>query len=129
MLANYYFEIKLLHMACAALSFLLYTTRGFWMLTESRWNDSVWARRVPHWNDALLLTLGILLTTIVQQYPFAHGWLTAKLVGLLMHIGLGFVAFRGPRHRGVRISAWIGSLLAFGYIVSVALTHNPWLVL
>ncbi|GAB4346124.1 MAG: hypothetical protein Kow006_04200 [Gammaproteobacteria bacterium] len=125
MLANYYLEIKLLHMSCAALSFLLYTTRGIWMLTGSRWHSTFVARRLPHWNDALLLTMGILLTMILRQYPGTHDWLTAKLIALLVHIGLGFVAFRGPESRRVRVTAWLGSLLAFGYIVAVALTRQP----
>lgn len=128
MLTTYYLEIKFLHMTCATLSLLLYTTRGIWMLTDSQWNDSLLARRVPHWNDALLLTLGILLTLIVHQYPVTHAWLTAKMIGLLVHIGLGVVAFRGPARKSIRVTAWIGSLLAFGYVAGVALTRNPWLL-
>lgn len=62
---------------------------------------------------------------ILHQYPGTHAWLTAKLVGLLVHIGLGFVAFRGVLSRRVRTIAWLGSLLAFGYVVTVALTRNP----
>lgn len=128
MLATYYYEIKLLHITCATLSFVLYTTRGIWMLTGSKWNDSMFARHVPHWNDTLLLTLGIILTTIVHQYPIANAWLTAKMIGLVLHIGLGFVAFRCKLSMRARTTAWVGSLLAFGYIVGVALTRNPWIV-
>ncbi len=127
MLATYYYEIKLLHITCATLSFVLYTTRGIWMLTGSKWHGSLFARRVPHWNDTLLLALGIVLTTIVHQYPVVDAWLSAKMIGLLVHIGLGFVAFRGALSLRARTVAWIGSLLAFAYVVGVALTRNPWL--
>lgn len=124
-MADYYLEIKSLHIASAALSFVLYTLRGAWMLTDSRWHYSVFARRVPHWNDALLMTLGIALAIIVHQYPLVNAWLTAKMVALLVHIGLGFFAFRWRGDMRIRAAAWVGSLLAFLYIVAVAVTHNP----
>lgn len=124
-MTEYYLPIKTLHLISVTASFVLYTLRGIWMLQASRWCDTFWARRLPHINDTVLLTAGILLAIILQQYPGTHAWLTAKFVGLLVHIGLGFVAFRATLGRRARIIAWIGSLLAFAYIVGVALTRDP----
>jgi len=54
-----------------------------------------------------------------------NGWLTAKVMGLLAYIGLGMVALKPGRPRGVRLLAFVAALAAFAYIVSVALTKNP----
>lgn len=124
-MTEYYLLIKTIHLTSVSASLVLYTLRGIWMLSDSRWAATFWARRLPHINDTVLLSAGLLLTTILHQYPGTHAWLTAKLVGLLVHIGLGFVAFRASLGRNQRIAAWLGSLLAFGYIVAVALTRNP----
>ena len=124
-MTEYFLLIKIIHLTSVSASFLLYTLRGVWMLSESPWADTFWARRLPHINDTVLLTAGILLAVILHQYPLTHAWLTAKFVGLLLHIGLGFVAFRATLNRRARVAAWLGSLLAFGYIVAVALTRSP----
>ena len=54
-----------------------------------------------------------------------HGWLTAKVVGLLFYIGLGTVALKRGRTRRARIAAWLAAQAVFFYIVAVALTRNP----
>jgi uncharacterized membrane protein SirB2 len=59
------------------------------------------------------------------QYPFVYGWLTAKLFGLLAYIVLGAMALRRGRTREIRIRAFVLALLAYAYIVGVALTRNP----
>lgn len=124
-MAEYYLLIKSIHLTSIVASFVLYSVRGVWMLRDSPWCDTFWARRLPHINDTLLLAAGLMLTSILHQYPGTHDWLTAKLLGLLVHIGLGFVAFRATLSMRARIIAWVGSLLAFGYVVAVALTRSP----
>ena len=59
------------------------------------------------------------------QYPFALAWLTAKLIGLLVYILCGAMALRRGRSKAQRAFFFGGALLAFAYIVSVALTRNP----
>jgi uncharacterized membrane protein SirB2 len=67
---------------------------------------------------------------------FARGWGSfchaawvrgrlAKIIGLLVYIGLGLVALRPGRPTAVRAVAWVAALATFGYIVSVAITKNP----
>jgi uncharacterized membrane protein SirB2 len=48
------------------------------------------------------------------------------VAGLLVYIGLGMVALRRGTTKKGRVMAWIGALLTFGYIVAVALYHDPW---
>jgi uncharacterized membrane protein SirB2 len=53
-------------------------------------------------------------------------WLTAKVIALLLYIGLGFVALRYGQSKTIRLSAWIIAQLVFTYIMLVAINHNPW---
>ena len=70
------------------------------------------------------------MAVLIQQYPLVHGWLTAKLLALLVYIGLGLMVFRFARTRRERLAYWLTAILVFVYMVSVALYHHPlgWLV-
>jgi uncharacterized membrane protein SirB2 len=50
---------------------------------------------------------------------------TAKMIGLLLYIALGFVALRDGMSKTIRFFAWLAAQAAFAYIVLVAVTHNP----
>ncbi|MGC2520352.1 MAG: SirB2 family protein [Burkholderiales bacterium] len=117
--------LKAIHVAAAAISYTLFFVRGIWMLAGSPLLARRWVRVVPHVNDTVLLAAAIWMTILLHQYPGTHGWLTAKVAGLIAYIGLGMVALRHGRTRGVRLAAWIAAQLVFAYIVAVALTHDP----
>lgn len=55
--------------------------------------------------------------------PLATPWLAAKLVALPLYIVAGVIALRGASAR--RLPAFIVAVVAFVYIVSVALTKRP----
>ena len=74
--------LKYLHITCAVISISGYVIRGLWMLRDSPWLQNKWVKVVPHINDTLLLVAGIVLAVRIQQYPFVHGWLTAKMLAL-----------------------------------------------
>lgn len=119
--------LKALHVGCVALSFTGYLVRGIWMLRGSPRLQARWVRVVPYcriYIDTLLLVSAIALTIRLQQYPFVHDWLTAKVLALVAYIVLGAVGLKYGRTRKIRIAAWAAALLAFGYIVAVALTHQ-----
>jgi uncharacterized membrane protein SirB2 len=73
----------------------------------------------------VLLVSAIVLAVLIRQYPFVNGWLTAKVLGLLAYIGLGLVALRLGRSKGVRIAAFVAALITIGYVYAVARAHNP----
>jgi uncharacterized membrane protein SirB2 len=50
---------------------------------------------------------------------------SAKLIGLLVYIGLGMVALRPGRAKRVRAVAWVAALATVAWIISVAITKNP----
>ena len=120
-----YHLTKSIHELCALASFTLFAVRGVWMLRDSPQLSRRWVKILPHGIDTLLLASAIALTLMLHQYPLTHAWLSAKLVGLLVYIGLGLVALRYGKTRSVRAAAWIGALAVFLYIASVALSHDP----
>lgn len=117
--------LKALHVGCAVLSVSGYFLRGVWMLRGSPQLQARWVRVVPHIIDTLLLVSAIALTIRLQQYPFVHDWLTAKVLALIAYIVLGAIGLKYGRTRNLRIAAWVAALLTFGYIVAVALTRQP----
>jgi uncharacterized membrane protein SirB2 len=120
-----YLSLKLLHVGCAALSFTLFFVRGLWVFADSPRMQAQWVRIVPHVIDATLLASGMGLTVLVAQYPFVNGWLTVKVLLLVVYIGLGMVTMRFGRTRPVRMVAWLGAILVLGYIVLVAISKQP----
>ena len=119
-----YLILKHLHVSCVVLSGLGFFLRGCLMLAESAHLHGRLARRLPHLIDTVLLTSAITMAVISGQYPFAQGWLTAKLCGLLIYIVLGSLALKRGRTRAVRVICFVLALLAFAYIVAVALTRQ-----
>jgi uncharacterized membrane protein SirB2 len=120
-----YSLLKQLHLTTIAITLTLFVLRGVWMMADSPRLQARWVRIVPHINDTLLLASGIGLAVLLQQYPLVHGWITAKVFALILYIVLGTVALKRGRTRGRRIAAWVGALLVFGYMVAVAVTHDP----
>jgi uncharacterized membrane protein SirB2 len=120
-----YATLKTLHLATIAISLALFILRGLWMIAESPRLSARWARIVPHVNDTVLLVSGISLAYTLGLSPLEHGWLAAKIVALLAYIMLGTMALKRGKTRGQRIAAWIAALLVFGYMVAVAVAHNP----
>ena len=120
-----YIVLKQLHVACAALSFIGFFVRGIWMIRGSAMLERRWVRIVPHVNDAVLLASAIAIAAMSRQYPFVQGWLTAKVLALVLYIGLGVMALRPGRPKPLRIGPWIAAQVVFLYIVWVALTRSP----
>ena len=124
MLANYV-AVKWLHVGCVVLSITGFAARGALMLAGSPLLHTRLVRIAPHVVDTLLLASALWLAWMIGQYPFVQGWLTAKVLGLLAYIVLGSVALRRGRTPRQRAAAFVAALATAGYIVSVALTHDP----
>jgi len=117
--------LKALHVGAVATSYGLFVLRGVWMMRDSPLLAALWVKVTPHVVDTVLLVSAIMLAVLSRQYPLAAPWLTAKVVGLVVYIGLGTVALKRGRTRGARITAWLAAQAVFGYIVVVAVTRNP----
>ena len=120
-----YAALKLTHVCCVSISYLMFVGRGILMLRASPLLQRAWLRLAPHVVDTLLLVSAIALAIMSRQYPLAQGWLTAKVAGLVVYIGLGTIALKRGKTRGTRVAAWFAAQAVFLYIVAVALTHRP----
>ena len=125
MLALYYEDIKWLHIACVALSGSLFVSRGFLMMGNSVHANNKVLARSSYVIDSALLTAAILLTVIIHQYPLRQAWLTVKVALLVIYIFLGIWALRRGKTRRQRIACFIAAVLVYGFIISVAVTHDP----
>lgn len=117
--------LRIIHLTCVALSLVGFMLRGGLMLAGSQliWNR--WVRSLPHVVDTLLLGSGIWMAINLHQYPGTTPWLSAKLIALVIYIGLGFVALRKGRSKTIRVLALVAALATFAYIVAVAITRTP----
>ena len=121
-----YLAFKHLHLTCVGLSAALFFVRGLLMLWRPDALRASWARITPHVVDTVLLVAAIGMLVAGRINPLDAPWLLAKIGALLVYIGLGTVALKRGRTRGVRLGAWLGALAVLLYIVSVALTKQVW---
>ena len=116
--------VKTLHVTFVALSFAGFFIRGIWMLKDSALLRQRWVRISPQVIDTVLLVSAIVLAVQLRFSPMEQPWLMAKIIALLAYIGVGLVALRLGRTKGIRLSAWLLGLVIFMYIVSVAITKS-----
>jgi uncharacterized membrane protein SirB2 len=124
-MTEYYLALRNVHIACAILTITLFVLRGGLMLADSSWQQNVVLRYLPHAVDTVLLTTALMLTTVIHQFPFAVGWLTAKVVLLVAYVVLGSIALKRGRTKGIRVAAFVAALATVGYLVTVARAHHP----
>ena len=120
-----YFTVKTLHQTAVALSLAGFFARGLGGLAGAGWVQGRAAKSVPHVVDTVLLLSALVLAWMLRLNPLTTPWLAAKIVALLVYIGLGMVALNPKRALKLRAVAWLAALASFGYIVSVALTKSP----
>jgi len=117
--------IKSVHIATVTLSGVGFAARFAGAVLGAAWVRSRLARTLPHINDTLLLISAITLAVLLQANPLVQPWLLAKILALLVYIGLGMVALKPTWPRSVRLASGLAALIVFGYIVSVALSKQP----
>lgn len=120
-----YILLKHLHVTAVAVSGAGFLLRGLLMLRDSPLLQRRVFKVLPHVIDTILLGSAIAMAVISSQYPFAQPWLTAKFFGLLAYIVFGMMALKRGRTKGQRAAWLLAALLAFAYIVSVALVRDP----
>jgi uncharacterized membrane protein SirB2 len=119
-----YTLLKHLHVTCVVISATLFFVRGLLMLWRPQMLRARWARTLPHTNDAVLLLAAIGMLVTAQMNPLAQPWLATKLAALLLYIGLGMVAMRFGRSRGVRLAAWLAALAVLSWMIAMARTKQ-----
>jgi len=120
-----YATLKMIHMSAVVISGAGFFARGLGMLNDAAWVKHRVAKTLPHLVDTVLIVSALWLAWILRLTPTNAPWIGAKIVGLFVYIGIGMVALRFGRTKTVRGIAWLLALLAFAYIVSVAITKDP----
>jgi len=118
-------EVKLVHLACALLTFIFFSIRGYWMLSGSPLLKMRVVRISPHIIDTCLLASGLFMAVSLYSAFYTQSWLMVKLLGVVLYIITGSIALKYGRTRTVRIGALLASWGIFAYIVMVALTRSP----
>lgn len=122
---EFYPAIKLLHVAAVLASGSLFLVRGLAHNLGASWAMAAPLRYLSYAIDTLLLVAAVTLAVMLHQYPFVHGWLTAKVVLLIVYILLGSLALKRGRTRAIRLGCWLAALGTYAMIISVALSHDP----
>lgn len=120
-----YLPLKYLHILFATVSISGFVARAILALAGSPILRRPWLRRLPHINDTLLFTAGVVLAVLTRQVPFVDAWITAKLGAVLLYIVLGFVALRPGFPAPIRLASGFAAPLVAAYVVAVALAKNP----
>jgi uncharacterized membrane protein SirB2 len=122
---EFYPQIKWVHIAAVVASGSLFFVRGLALHAGARWPMAAPLRYLSYSIDTVLLTAALMLVTIIHQYPFVQGWLTIKVLLLVIYVVLGTFALKRGRTRAVRIGCWLAALVVYLFIVTVARAHHP----
>jgi uncharacterized membrane protein SirB2 len=114
-----YVALLPVHMLLALVSPVLLSLQVFGGRPAARAHRWRWLQALT---DTLLLLSGLALGRIIQQFPFADPWLTAKLVALVAYVAAGQLALAGPRWRR---AAWLVAMALILYVFAVAGTQSP----
>ncbi len=119
-----YLLLKHLHLTFVALAFLVFLIRGILLFMNSALLDKKLLKIAPHIINTIMLISGIVLAVHLGMSPGEQPWLLAKIIGLILYIGLGVAAFKvsNPLARKV---LWVDAIIVFAYIASVAITKSP----
>jgi uncharacterized membrane protein SirB2 len=119
-----YTTLKLVHVTAVVLSGAGFVAR-YVRAVSGRRPARGWLAAAPHAVDSVLLASALGLAWSGGLRPLEVPWLEAKLVGLVLYIVAGTIALKHGRTAGVRATAFALALLAYAWIVSVALTKHP----
>ena len=123
---EFYPQIKWLHIAAVLASGSLFLLRGL-LLQAGKQGLAMAApvRYVSYSIDTVLLTAAFMLLTILPSAMFANGWLTTKVVLLVIYIVLGTYALKRGRTPRVRLACYLLALLVFAFMLTIARGHHP----
>lgn len=86
-----------------------------------------WLKITPHILDSLLLLSGIALVIQGNWLMADYGWIVAKLLALLVFIGLGVLAMH--KVGMLRWLAFTGAMICLLYIAKLAISKQAWFFL
>jgi uncharacterized membrane protein SirB2 len=76
--------------------------------------------------DTPMLLSAVTLAAMLHLNPAHAPWLMAKILGLLLYIGLGMVALRPRFGWKTRATAWALAIVVLVWIAMVSVLKNAW---
>lgn len=125
LVAAFYPWLLPLHIGLVALSVAFFAARGVGVLAAQAWPMAAWARGLAPVIDSALLLAGGALWWLLQLNPARQHWLLAKLVLLVVYIGLGTLALRRAPTPASQALCFIAALAVVGFMVGIAVAHHP----
>ena len=122
---EFYPQIRFVHIACVVLSGALFLLRGAGVLAGARWPMQLPVRLASYSIDTVLLTAALMLVTILPGAMFANGWLTMKLVLLVVYVVLGSLALKRARTPRTRRMCFVAAAATYLVMFSIARAHDP----
>jgi len=112
-----------LHGLFVFLSLALFSLRGYWMLRECPALQARWVKIAPHIVDTMLLLTALWAAWLMY---WSHGtnpaFITVKIIGLILYIGLGLVALKLGKTKTIRLAAFMAALVVYAYLIAVGVT-------
>lgn len=123
---EFYAQIKWVHIASIIASGLLFLFRGSLVLAGRERIAMLSPLRFLSYSiDTVLLSAALMLLTILPHAMYANGWLTLKLVLVVVYVVLGSLARKRGRTVGVRAGSFAAALAVYLTIVGIARVHHP----
>ena len=122
---EFYPQIRFVHIMCVVLSGALFFLRGTGVLARARWPMALPVRLVSYRIATVLLTAALMLVVVLPGGVFANGWLTVKLLLLVVYIGLGSYALKRARTRSEKAGFFVAATVTYLFMFSIARAHDP----
>ncbi|MGV8943356.1 SirB2 family protein [Thermomonas sp.] len=129
---EFYAQIKWVHILMVMCSGSLFLLRGVLVQTgKPRFAMAAPVRYLSYSIDTTLLTAALMLLTILPGAVFANGWLTTKLILLVVYVILGTFALKRGRTPRTRTLFFLAALATFVTMYGIARMHSPlgWILL
>lgn len=124
---EFYTQIKWVHIVAVLCSGSLFLLRGLLVQAgKPAFAMTTPVRYLSYSVDTILLTAGLMLLTILPGALFANGWLTTKLVLLVVYVALGTFALKRGRTQRTRRLCYLAALATFVVMLGIARMHSPW---
>ncbi len=124
-LSAWYPHLKSVHISLVLASGLLFALRGALVLAGRGWAMAKPWRLLSYGVDTLLLAAGLTLWAVLSVNPVTSPWLGAKLSLLVLYIALGSLALKRAPTLAARRASYVGALVVYVFMISVALAHHP----
>lgn len=130
---EFYAQIKWVHIIAVLCSGSLFLLRG--LLVQAGKPGIAMAapvRYLTYGIDTTLLTAALMLLTILPGALFSNGWLTLKLVLLVVYVIVATYALRRGRTQRIRTICLLAALAIYVAMLGIARMHHPlgwWLLL